>query len=76
MFCGYNNPNVNESNYSDNVIIKEIITDVGYCVAASFYDFPFKSGYSIVDENIDIIFESAENAMSDPYKITQSIYYT
>ncbi|MBQ8741522.1 MAG: DUF4886 domain-containing protein [Clostridia bacterium] len=59
--------------------------DVGYYVAAfvwythltgqSFYDFPFKSGYSIVDENIDIIFESAENALSDPYEITSSIYY-
>lgn len=59
--------------------------DVGYYVAAltwythltgqSFYDFSFKSGYSIVDENIDIIFESAENAISDPYEITLSNYY-
>ncbi len=59
--------------------------DVGYYVAAltwythltgqSFYDFSFKSGYSIVDENIDIIFESVENAISDPYEITLSNYY-
>ena len=47
----------------------------GYLTGMPLYDVNYTSLNPTVNQNMDIFIESAENALENPYKITQS-YYT
>lgn len=80
--------NARTSRLKNNVHNKDdgshLSEDVGYYVGAitwfihltglSPYDFNYKISAANINQNIDVFVECAENAIKNPYKITQSYY--